>query len=604
MMKPIYSSILSFTLLISSTAFCATKAEVYNEIKQDGNNSGALEKILTISGVNKQYQDCKSKLQNDLSAISKCLWDGDSAKGIAPLSADDRKEVKNLYAQEETKLSQTGNTSRSPASPQGSGTLNLTSKSKQLGADYMSDPAVIELSKVFQKKLDEALYGDEKAQKDSKSVALVDHAKFNELYKTELGKTIVSSFTSYCLEVAPTSNGLDCIDSNEKKCTDSNNNPMACKLCLIGKDESESKNNIAENVKSLKSANLTNSTDKNVNTDSAKWSQCIGSISSVCYAAESEFGENKDQMSRSKTKACLIMDYVKSARKNLIATEEISKFFNDKANRSVAGIEIKNVRKVTITDKNNNDATTTLSSSEVESSYQKKNDDLNKEMKKCLDDNDKIVDSETCKKFISTDSTEKEKNMAEFALRQYALEETLNDKLSNKDEVVKYLKQEGYDDSKISVMTKDKKSLDEVKLEIANRYKNERQAIIDDMAQKIENHTSVKDNSVSTPDQTKLASIRNEIASRADDLKQLVHFNNIVSSYLEIDNGGSRSRNVASLYQELNNGAKNIQNVDADANREILKNAKNAGLKENTGDSGTVLSVETLNKIIKYSNEK
>jgi len=118
----------------------------------------------------------------------------------------------------------------------------------------MSDPAVQALSKVFEKKLQEALLGDEAAQKDTKHVAIVDHAKFIELYKTELGKTVINAFTSYCMEVdikKPT-------QTISKSCKDKKDQDVECDLYLLASDR---KKTIEDNVKNLKNLDLKSSSD-------------------------------------------------------------------------------------------------------------------------------------------------------------------------------------------------------------------------------------------------------------------------------------------------------------------------------------------------------
>lgn len=584
--------ILALNLIILNSAFSAdSKPTVYDQVTVDKNikngdgTDTTLQKLLTIKGVDVVYEACKTKGKK-LEEMSGCIWND--------LSDDLKKQVQQAYADEAPK-----DNSRTPASATSSGS-NLTMKSKQIKTDYMSDPAVVELSKVFQKKLEEALLGDEAAQKDKKKIAIVDHAKFIELYKTELGKTVVSAFTSYCMEAVINKKQ----ETTETNCKDDKNNPTTCPLYFLAKDK---KTNIKTNIDSLKKAHLESSTAENPNADSQQWSNCIASVNHVCYT---DLGTKYDNINEidvkeSKTRACTIMDYVKSARKNLILADQQDAFYKDLGRGNSFVVE--NAQEVKITDKNSMDAVTTITSKDVENSYEVKNKELEKELSSCIDDNNQILDSEKCKKFISADRQDKEKAVTEFGLRQFALGDKMEDKLKNKSDVEKYLVEEGYKPEKIKEMLKDDNDLTTVKEEIKKRYESERNAIIASMAQKVEKKTTTKDGFNATDDKSQMVKIKEEISSRAEELKQLVHFNNIVSSYLEIDKGGTKSRNVASLNAELSNGSEKIKGGGADQIKEIQKNAKDSGLMKKTdpaSDEATNLSVDNLNNIFKYSNEK
>lgn len=595
-------SILLLTQLMSSItdANSADKPSVYGEIKEnkkkaeDGSDE-TLRKLLTVKGVDVQYKACQTAFPNQLAEIPKCIWEGNG--NSPPRLADDiRKQVQLMYAQESTEET----SARSPASE----SSHLTNKSKQISEDYMSDPAVVELSKIMQKKLEEALLGDEEAQKDKKTIAVVDHAKYIELYRTELGKTIVNAFTSYCVEADIETS----LKLSVRTCKNQDNPTAACPLFILSDDNSKAQT-IKKNIQSLRGADLSSNTADATNPTSELWKKCILSVSNVCYTPKNDFaGANIDnQIIRSKTRACTIMDYVKSARKNLMVADEQKKYY-DTLEPTVA-MQMANARQVVINEKNSMDAVTTVTSKDIEDSYQTKNDALKKEMDKCIDAKGDIADPEICKKFISTDTEAKEKALTEFGIRQYALEAKIEEKFNDKGEIEKYLKEEGYAKEKIAQMISDDLDLATVKKEIIDRYKSEREAIIASMAEKIQSKTT-KDNgkidtSATGSDQEKLVKIRKELSSRSDDLKQLVHFNNVVSSYLEIDKGnGQKSRNVASLFAEIHNGAKEFRDIDKEQIKDINDQASKAGLKQEKGENQIELTVKDLNGIFKYSTEK
>lgn len=593
MFKPQLITLMTLMIWPLPEGYSAEKTGVYGEIKEvkgsksDEGSEETLKKLLTVKGVPEQYEKCQKTLSGDdkLEKMPGCIWGG--------LSEDTKKQVQLMYAQE-----QKASMGRSPASDQTKDSSYLTNKSKTIAEDYMSDPAVVELSKIMQNKLKEALLGDEKAQSDKKTVAIVDHAKFIELYQTELGKTIVNAFTSYCIE-ADFSKDLE--SSSLKNCKDKDGNQLPCKLIILSKED-EKKDKIEKNIESLKTANLKTGTEDNPNSDSNKWTGCIGSVSNVCYTDSGDFkgkGLAADQISRSVNRACTIMDYVKSARKNLIAAENQVKYYESLG--SSVSMKVENRRAVANTEKNSNDAVTTVTSKDIEISYKGKSEELENEMKKCFD-NGEVKDQEECKKFISMDTDTKSKELAEFGIRQLALEDKIKEKLTDKKEVEKYLIEEGYSKDKIDQIIASDSDLEKVKQEISARYKSEREAIIASMAQKIKSQTTEEngkiDTSTGSKDHEKLKKIKNELSERTGDLKNLVHFNNIVSSYLEISSKDKKSRNVASLFAELDGGDKSFDT------KTIKENAEKAGLNADKKSVGTNLGVETLNGIFKYITEK
>ncbi len=596
MIKNFLSTFL-FTLLLALSAKVesAGKIAVYGEIKEDlpkkstNGTDEVLTKLLAIKGVDVEYAKCQKDTSIKLEKIPECIW--------GHLTPDLQKKVQQAYVKE----SSSTELKRDPASTSQEESLSLTTKSKQLSVDYMSDPAVVELSKILQKKLEEALVGDEEFQKDKKKIAVVDHAKFINIYRTELGKTIINAFTSYCIEAdTEASKNLSI-----KSCKDTTNPMATCPLVILS-TEDEKTSRINKNIESLKNANLNSDTEKYSNPESLVWTRCISSVGNVCYTAPVDFkglSEDDERITRSKTKACLIMDYVKAARKNLIMADDQKKWY-DGLGPGIS-LYVNNAKEVVINEKNSIDKITTVSSKEIEDSFKKKDEELKKEMNKCLDDSNKIIDTESCKKFISTETDTKQKAFAEFGIRQYALKSEIDNKFNDKKEVEKYLTEEGYEKSKITQMLSSDSELDQVKKEIKDRYNNERDAIVASMAKKISDQTTQDngkiDSTVGSLDSKKLEAIKTELSSRSQDLEKLVHFNNIVSSYIEIDKGGGqKSRNVASLFAETENSSESFKKDSI----EIKKKAAEASLKQEKGENAVDLSVDTLNSLFKYSTEK
>ena len=120
------------------------------------------------------------------------------------------------------------------------------------------------------------------------------------------------------------------------------------------------------------------------------------------------------------------------------------------------------------------------------------------------------------------------------------------------------------------------------------------------MASRISSKTTAKDGAIEAQDTSTLGKIKTDLASRNDDLKNLIHFNNIVSSYLNITDGTGDSktitRNTASLFAEV----KSMDQKDA---KEINDNiSKNKDLKESPTTS--TLQIGDINKILKYDDNQ
>ena len=600
-----YALLLILPSLFQSTSFA--KEEVVSGIKSVENpaqssEENSIKKILErVPAAKDQYNKCIKKYTDASENLSNCLWNGDNDQ-IEPLKKDDKDLIKNIFSKEATVKPIITPGSRTPANSTSG--VDLTLKSKQLAIDSSTDPVIDKLKEVFQKKLNEALYGDDKDQNKSKN--RVDHKMFNDLYKTELGKTIVDAFTSYCLDVDFANYGFDLNQMPHES-----GNTSKFYFYLAKKTEQSA--NRAKNIDQLKNSGLDPS-------NGSLWSQCIVSLQNVCYAKENlalvKTVNNVDQpltlstIKDSQNRACIIIDYVKSARKNLTIVEQTDEMYKDlDKNNKKNNVGMMNA--TTTTTKKNLDDIVAVTTKDIKDGYDKQTQSLVKDMEKCVDEQGNVVDPKYCKKFINTNTEELNEKFAEYSFRQFAQEDTLNDKLgSSKQEVEKYLQEEGYTKEKAQEMVKDQATLDDLKSEIALRYKREREALIADMAQKIESKTTKKDNIVDVNnDKGSLDSIKRDFASRPDDLKQLVFFNNVVSSFLstcKTDNStgkcqaNSTSRNVASLNQELENSALLNQNELKNLN----ESASKQGLKKTNKDSSTTFDIKRINELLKYSSEK
>lgn len=532
----------------------------------------SLQKLMEVDGVEKVYESCQKDYDEQTDSrtqkVLDCLWT--KVKANPSL----KKKVQDVYAQElkggrpETATSE----GRKPAS---SSKMTLATTESNVTKEYESDPAVVALSEYYGKKLD-AILDPEAAltleERKKNTILSVDHRQFIDLYKSELGKTIISAFTSYCLDTDP----LTCTKTTP--------------TCTISEDKEQVKKDREANLKSLKIADL-----KSDSADAQKWNSCIKAVTTHCKGEESV-----STISETTKRSCLIMDYVKSARKNIIMADKQKEFYDD-LNKTKSANIAGNMKSIDDLKKVSSDAVLEMSSTDVKTAMEKP---INKELKDlegCYK-NGVIVNAEACKQYLNTNTDENNTALAELGMRQIAQEGILEEELSESpDKVRDYLKEEGYTAEQIKTMTADEAGIELVKQQIIDRFKTSKAAIIKEMADRIAEKTSTSDGKVdATKDVSKLEAIKNELSSRSSDLQNLVYFNNVVSSYLEVsDQKGNSSRNTASLFAEANS----LEKEQAT----LMKNQiKEADLKDQKGSANTTnLDVDVINDVfLNYKKEE
>ncbi len=548
------------SLLFAAEKDDTKKDGVYGNVAVDE----TLLKMFQVPGVKAKHEDCVKRNAKFTENVPTCVW--------KEISDDQRKAVQAIYAAEaKANKSNAGSNSRAPASDKGDTTL--TGKVLPAKTDYSSDPAVQALSEYYGKKLNEILDPSQaltlEEQKAGKILS-TDHKKFIDLYKSELGKTIISAFTSYCL------------DTKDDTCHSGD------PYCLIAKKDEDRKKDREENLKLLKSNGLDLNSKSN---QSKKWNNCIVSVPKVCEiklaTTAAAASENEEY---SKQRACIIVDYVKAARKSIMVADEQKKFYDDlaKANGTGGGIA-ENFQAITDENKTSADSILAITSKDVEDNLKKTTKDNLAEFDACLDKS-KNINEELCKKFLNTKTDVNSNSITELGLRQNAKEEALKEELNSSNaKVVSYLKEEGFEEKEIKSITEDKTSLEKIKTQILARYAAEKDAIIKEMARRIDSKTSSEDGKLDTvTNKSKLDTIRSAISNKSSELANLVQFNNIVSSYLSIDTGNKKiERNTASLYAEV----KTMNKDEAKILGERIKDAKLVEKKNNAD-----LDVDTINE--------
>jgi hypothetical protein len=335
---------------------------------------------------------------------------------------------------------------------------------------------------------------------------------------------------------------------------------------------------------------------------------------------------------KSKSRACAVTNYLKNARQSLLAMTNVKKKWDDYAQNNEKSVVMESTackkkdaktgeclekqdvtlvsQRVSGSDNPEVNKLNTLTSQELvdASGFKEEAKAIEDEFKKCFDENGQ-GDDEACKKFLKNDQKEKLKELAEMDIRSRAIEAKLNSPDFDDEEVKKYLKEQGYTDAQIGDKLQDQAKLDMLKEEIKAKYAAERENLIKNLRDQI-NSKTVDGELDRTRDDPTLRKIADEMGNRTKKFAQLVHFNNIVSGYLEIeDETGSKTRNTASLYAEINDSS---SDVVSDENQQILDEirqvATDAGVTESDdgeSDAGASpsLKVDELNsQILQYEN--
>lgn len=569
MIRPMYIHTFIFGFILSTAAFAAEEKKpdvVYGNVAGDS----TLGKLLSVPGVEAIYKDCDSRYQTK-SDVPKCIWDEVSKNpGL-------KKQVEAKYQEIASGKSATNTSGRAPASTTNikeSNKESLTTRQMTIATDYNSDPGVRALSDFFGSKLAEVFQTSDEDLKKNK-IVVAEHDKFISLYKTELGKAIVNSLTGFCLNTKA-----------DKTCEEKG-------ICEYGEKYRE------DNIKSLQNGSFELGGSAHI-----RWSKCIGGIPKLCY-------ENNDsKYDESKKQACLVMDFIKAARKNIMLAENQTKFY-ESLKSDGPSVKIENFKPLDA-EKSKNDSLVQITSSDLEkevvgidgkkTSVKNANEGLAKEVDNCIQ-NGQIKNEAACKKFLNTNTDEQNKSNAEFGLTKYVEQDRLEEKLKDDKNVAAYLKEEGYTEDQISAMTKDKNTLDQVRADIKNRFAAEKAAIIKEMSSKIEKKTTGKNDDFNSS-KGKLDDIKKGFSNRTKDLGDLIKFTNIVSAYLEVvdekanDNkkdDKKAQRNTASLFAEVNS-------LKGDEAKALKEKVQKAQLEDNK--SNPRLSTGQINcSILTYKNQ-
>ncbi len=539
--------IISFFLILNFTAY----AEVYQKAGEEGETQ--LEKLLESPQLRPLREACEEERKTDSNLIiGDCVW--------AAMDDSQKDEIREILGQDQE-------------DPQYQGI--------ELGGQKINqDPALIKVQEHLNKLLQEAMYGEVQAS----TVNIVDHNVFYEMFETKVSKNIIEGISSFCIEAVKD----------------------AQHIYIISRD------------KALQAATRERKIDELKQPGQAaykKWTTCAGEFKDVCknpirsqnpdtapYACN---GGSPCGNPEAKTKACEVLSIVEKARKELIAIAEIkeaNKNFMDKEGSLRLGGIAKGQTVKTYTGSTRNgdksiDELTTVTSGDFVKGYKEENEKLQEKFKEeCTADSH---DSEFCKQFISDESTKEEQQKAidNYSIASKVMEEKIVTNLESDpegEELTKYLKEEGYSDDKIKeIVDGDPSIKGKVIADIKKTYSAKRLAVIKSMKARLEGESVTTDPQGNASAQNAIDQINKELTQNTKEYSQLIHFNNIVSSYISLDTGGgNKSNNLTAANLELGNLAEDFeQNKDA-----IQGEIDSAGLTQSSESGSLQLGVDELNK--------
>jgi hypothetical protein len=548
-----------------------------------------LQRLLEIPEVKTIYEGCKGATPNKVSDISTCTW----------------KKVQDAPSVAKKVMEVMGDKKANPTADgkQYEG-LELTTSSA------ISDPALDSFKKYLFQKFELALYGEKKKQ-------FVDHTVFYSLYNTQMGKNFINALSWYCLQAESTNFYLIFDNETKREQTVKANMEALKNFKVPAPDANNPKPNIAQ-----KESGAVNEAYNN-------WATCAGAVQAICYQ-EKHVINNKDtpyealddtnaDFKYSQQRACQLTRYLKDLRQNILYASKVEKTMADKpavgAILETSGKDKQEAPQKTPSAGKIINELTTVTSNEVanKSGLSEQDDLMAKEIDKCLADNN----PQLCQKYLHQGQGKEELQAAavEYDLRTRAMEQKIV-KIDNAG-VKQYLTEEGYQQDKIDEIMADQSKIDSFKQAIAKRYTLERQKVIEGLNEQFRRKTVKGAKYSQQDDQNVISDIKNELSSRAEQLKQLTYYNNMVSGYLKLHDNNRPTideNNYQTIFLELSDNAytkgngrstastgnaagsgpsaKDVEEVQAKINEQGIKE-KQGGMSD--GSSGAKLEVDTIN---------
>ncbi len=457
--------------------------------------------------------------------IAACLWDG----------IGEAKQKQILAALEESGVGQQKLDSSAPGV-----TLDQFTKNQ----DGLSKQALDKLGAFYSKRLAEELGSN------TATIKINDQSTYYELAKVQLGKNVMTAWSSLCLDM-----GWDTGSSPERMYT--------------FKDDSKRAEIRKSNLAGLNSI----TSDPNASGDNPfkSYSQCISHIALLCREANGktkaqenavtvDYGQayasstpkiagntiDEDDIKYTRERACEIHAYVAGIQKQLQATEVVAERFGqgiDKGAYFGAGVfkehNYSNDKAIKYDD------VTTVTSGDVvaEGSYYRAIKDNQELLAQCSSPNP----PPECKDLLS--SAEQTEDLratgAAFMLETKAVQEQIA-KAQTEDDKRKLIQQLRPD---LEVSELSVQDLEHEFQKISQQYRNEREHLISNLSERVRQLEASDDQGRT---QSNMKTAADNLLKRGNEYVQLMHYNNIVTGFLNVvKSNGEETKNTRVIQLEL-----------------------------------------------------
>lgn len=578
----------TITLLFISLLTYASSSETYlNELKA---SSSILGKAMDIDGVKQIYNSCFDYYQNqnngviEANKIMNCVWSGNINANISGVSQSKElsRQVNDLI-KTDSKGNEVQDSRFVNEGQQKERKYETGEHTEAVTKLEEENKAFTALKKYYNEKLLETLYGkkiENSKEKLIKTERTVDQLTFYKLHKSQLGKNIINSLSSYCIEAR-----------------------IVDDMPFIENSISLRKKTKKSNLENL--SKLTNGKEGKTIRASRDWNVCISNLQHICNQPSKyeEYDEQGNKTGRtanysessliakcessngrlkkedceetvrySQRRACTVTQYLSEARKNMIALDETIDKYSDLKISDRAPANSPKFYKDQEGLKSIDELTSLTSSEVIESEYAQKNQEDIQRLDECI----QSPSEEKCENFLKNDRDEQIEELAEIKLKQEANLQRLKEIDSDdKASIANLLISEGYTEEDAKKMAE----MDNIKDQIEERYSAQKDAIIANLSEKIDKLTmngEKIDLTTGSKDFEKLQKLKTELESKSEDFAQLVHYNNLISGYLNIqDDEGNKTRNTASIKRELEGNAFSSESLEKNKDLGIKKSFNN-----------------------------
>ena len=451
--------------------------------------------------------DKKYRLNGTHKDIGECMWAG--------LSEAEREQIKkSLGGEQQAQLSPTITESfHRPLSP---------AERKALDG----------LRKHFKKKLSEAI----RAGFDDGKPVFINPKTIYDLYEQRVGKSVIEATTSFCFEA-------ELVEGEKYK---------------IEEHDRQKRRKVRENRLQALQVPSNGAGGEQVVAAFKPWSECIVSIAPACFK-EGEEAKAADPYTRKRS--CEVVNYLQAMKKALKATKEIKKALSESIAKASFDLDI-NVYSggghpggV-----GTNEATTITSRDIAQSQYQQEADALREQLEECkkngsgksLECENVLVGQEEGRQAqdeaaaIALATKAKREKMEEFIEEAQNVDGLIDEELKkigiDEEGKEEYLEKLGIEEPK-----------DILKKLTLDRYDAERETLVTSLQERLDKRIKKTEEEGANQGITTLGE---ELAANVEEYKQLLHFNNVVSSFLDVKSADGQSfRNTSALVLELENDA-------------------------------------------------